>query len=224
MIVEQYVHTLIPSDPLFSPTSELVIRFLDGLSALGAAPLNPELLVLKPSGRLRSFTDPLTGETKSFPANDRVPLMSTAELAPTIAALQQYYVALEGQGPPRLRPFPLCSNNSPFTGSYSFTVGCSLRAEPVSMSDLGDERPENEEPSFGEACRGSSRTGLFRHPVTGELIEVPNASCARFWVELEFGKWLLPKIGSSLDILDPAISKHASESFGVPFAQGFHHF
>jgi hypothetical protein len=136
--------------PQFSPTSERVIRFLDGLSALGAAPLNPELMVLKSSGRLRSFIDPLTGETKSFPANDRVPLMSSAELAATIAALQQYYIALEGQGPPRLRPFPLYSNNALFTGSYSFTLGCCLRAEAVSMSDLGDEQTENEEPSFGE--------------------------------------------------------------------------
>jgi hypothetical protein len=140
--------------------------------------------------------------------------MSTAELAATIAALQQYYIALEGLGPPRLRPFPLYSNNGPITGSYSFTLGCCLRAEPVSMSDLGDERTENEEPSFGEACRGGIRTGLFRHPVTGELIEVANASCARFWVELEFGKWLLPNIGSSLDILDPAISNCQYDHLG----------
>lgn len=224
MIVEQYVHTLIPNDPQFSPTSEQVTRFLDGLSALGAAPLNPELLVLKSSGRLRSFTDPLTGETKSFPANNRVPLRSTVELAPTIEALQQYCVALQGLGPPRLPPFPLYSENSPFTGTYSFTVGCCLRAEPVSMSDLGDEQTENQEPSFGEAYRGRRRTGLFSHPVTGELIEVANASCARFWVELEFGKWLLPNIGGSLEILDPAITKLTSESFRLPFAQGFHHF
>jgi hypothetical protein len=223
MIVEQYVHTLIPSDPQFSPTSEQISRFFEGLSALGAAPLNPKLLVLKPSGRLRSFTDPLTGETRSFPANDRVSAESTADLAPTIEALQQYYVALEGQGPPRLPPFPLYSESAPFTGSYGFTVGCCLRAEPVSMSDLGDDQTENEVPSFGEACRAGSRTGLFRHPVTDGLIEVANASCARFWVEFEFGKWLLPNIGSSLDILNPAVTELATKSFALSFAQGFHH-
>jgi hypothetical protein len=50
MIVEQYVHTLIPNDPRFSPTAKQIVHFLEGLSALGAAPLNPELLVLKPIG------------------------------------------------------------------------------------------------------------------------------------------------------------------------------
>jgi hypothetical protein len=58
----------------------------------------------------------------------------------------------------------------------------------------------------------------------GALIEVASASCSRFWIEFEFGRWLLPNIESSLDILDPAITKLAAESFRLSFAQGFHHF
>lgn len=224
MVVEQYVHTLIPNEPRFSPTSEQICCFLDGLSALGAAPLNPELLLLKPSGRLRPFTDPLTGETKSFPANDRVNLKNIADLAPTIEALQQYYVALEGQGPPRVPPFPLYSEDAPFTGNYSFTVACCLRAEPVSMSNLGNEQTEDHVPFFGEACKARSRTALFRHPVTEELIEVADASCARFWVEFELGKWLLPHIGSSLEILDPTIIKLAARIFWLAVRTGLSSF
>jgi hypothetical protein len=223
MIVEQYVHTLIPNDPRFSPTAEQIVHFLEGLSALGAAPLNPELLVLKPSGRLRTFSDPMTGETRSFPANDRVTVKSTADLAPTIDVLQHYYVALEGQGPPRLPPFPLYFEDAPVTRNYGFTAACCLRPEPVSMSDLGDEQTEGEIPSFGEACTALRGTALFRHPATEELIEVTDAGCARFWVEFEFGKWLLPHIGSSLEILDPTITELATVSFALPFAQGFHH-
>jgi hypothetical protein len=41
------------------------------------------------------------------------------------------------------------------------------------------------------------------------LIEVANAGRARFFVEFELGKWLLPNIGSSL----------ATRSFALPFAQ-----
>jgi hypothetical protein len=224
MIIEQYVHTLVPVDPQFSPTSEQVSRFLEGLSALDAAPLNPEVFVLKPSGRLRSFKNPLTGETKSFPAKDRVPLKSIADVASVIEGLKEYGVCVDGQGPPGLPPFPLYFENSLFSASYGFTVGCSLRPEPVSMSDLGDEQTGNEVVVFGQACPQQSRTALFRHPGTGELIEVAHAGCARFWVDFEFGKWLLPKIGTSLDILNPDITKLATECFGLPFAQGFHYY
>ena len=35
------------------------------------------------------------------------------------------------------------------------------------------------------------------------LMEVANASCGGFWIEFEFGRWLLPKIDDSLEILDP---------------------
>ena len=92
------------------------------------------------------------------------------------------------------------------------------------MSDLGDEQTEGEIPSFGEACRAQRGTALLRHPVTDELSEVTDAGCARFWAEFEFGKWLLPHIGNSLEIRDPTISELATESFALRFAQGFHHF
>jgi hypothetical protein len=219
---EQYVHTLIPNEAQFVPKPEQVIRFLDGLSALGAAPLNPKLTVMRPSGRVRSFMNPLTGETKSIPANDRVNLESTTDLAPIIEALPQYSVVLDGQGPPRLSPFPLYSNDALFTQKYGFIVCCRLRAEPVSMSDPGEERTGSEVPFFGKPCATDDATGLFHHPVTGNLIKVANAGCARFWLELEFGKWLLPKIDDSLAILNPAIVTLAGESFALEFAQGLH--
>ena len=92
------------------------------------------------------------------------------------------------------------------------------------MSDLDDEETGCDVPFFGKPCGKQSRTALFRHPLTGALIEVANASCARFWVEFEFGKWLLPKIDDSLNILDPAITDLTDQCFGLAFAQGFHHY
>src|SRR4029077_2169894 len=100
-MAEQYVHTLIAKDTQHAPKPEQIMRFCDGLSALGAAPLNPKLSLMMPSGRVRSFTHPLTGETRSIPANDRVSLESTASLVSAIGTLQQYFVALDGQGRPR---------------------------------------------------------------------------------------------------------------------------
>jgi len=53
-IFEQYLHTLIPGTPTFAPTPEQVIHFADGLSALGAEPLNHRLILIRPSGRVRT--------------------------------------------------------------------------------------------------------------------------------------------------------------------------
>jgi hypothetical protein len=224
MIVEQYVHTLIPQDVQFCPNPEQVSRFVDGLTKLGAAPLDAKLKILKPSGRVRSFTDPLTGGIRTIPGKEIVALDSAANLGGIISALDQYVLAMEGHGPPTLPAFPLYVNGAHFANNYAFSVHCCVEAGPVSMSDLGDEPSGNEVPVFGESCRKQSGTGLFRHPITSALIEVANASCDRFWIEFEFGKWLLPKIDDSLNILNPAITGLANECFGLVFAQGFHHF
>jgi len=219
---EQYAHTLIARDPEFAPTYGQIIAFFDGLTNIGASPVSAKLVVMKPSGRLRSFTDPLTGEKKSFPAHDRVVLENIADLASTIQMLQQYIVSLDGQGPPRRPPFALYHNGASFDGEYGFAVRCCLRAEPVCTSDLGDNEDRGALAEFGQSCSTLSETGRFRNPANGAVIEVAGAGCARFWVEFEFGKWLLPKIEDSLDILDPAITKLANWAFAMEFAQGLH--
>jgi hypothetical protein len=224
MIVEQYVHTLIPQDAQFCPKPERVTQFFDGLTKLGAAPLDAQLKILKPSGRVRSFTDPLTGEIRTIPGKEIVDLDRAANFHPIISALDQYVVATEGHGPPTLPTFALYLDGVLFAENYDFSVHCCVEAGPVSMCDLGDEQNDNEAPIFRMPCREPSRTGLFRHPITSALIEVENASCARFWIEFEFGNWLLPKIGDSLNILNPEITNFANECFGLVFVQGFHHF
>jgi hypothetical protein len=224
MIVEQYVHTLIPQDAQFCPSPEQLTRFVDGLSKLGAAPLDAEFRIIRPSGRVRSFTDPLTGEIRTIPRKETIALDGAANLDRIISALDQYVFAMEGHGPPSLPAFPLYVNGAPFEDTYGFSVHCCVEAKPVSISDLGDEEARSDVPFFGQPCGEQRGNALLRHPLTSVPIEVANASSARFWIEFEFGKWLLPKIGDSLDILNPAIAHLASQCFGVTFTQGFHHF
>jgi hypothetical protein len=219
---EQYLHTLIPTDASFVPTPEQIVQFLDGVFALGAEPLNWKLLVVKPSGRVRELRNPLTGEVRSMPVNDRISIERLADLRSAIGSPQQYFVSLEGEGPPRTPAFPLYFEDAPFTKTYGFMLRCRLMPEPVSMSRLGDEQTGKEVPFFGQPS--SRRDALFRHPVSGELIEVSNAGSARFWVEFEFGKWLLPEINDSLNILNPAIAELAERVFSISFKQGFHSF
>ena len=219
---EQYLHTLIPTDPTFVPTPDQIVQFYNGLFTLGAEPLNWKLSLTKPSGRVREFKNPMTGEVKSMPINDRLSVVAPAELVSLIGTLQQYFVSLEGEGPPRTAAFPLYFEDSPFTKTYAFIVRCWLKPEPVSMSCLGDKQTGEEVPFFGQPY--SRRDALFRHPVSGELIKVSDAGSARFWVEFEFGKWLLPKINDSLNILNPSIAAMADHAFSMNLKQGFHSF
>jgi hypothetical protein len=221
-MAEQYLHTLIPADANFVPSPEQVKHFIDALSRLGAEPLNDRLFLVKPSGRLRTFKDPMTGEARSIPAHERVVLASTADLPSAIGTLQEYFVAMDGDGPPRVPAFPLYFEDVPFSATYGFVVRCCLKPEPVSMSCLADHQTGSDVPLFGQPC--SQQNALFRHPDSGVLIEVADAGSARFWVEFEFGKWLMPKISSSLNILDPSILATADRAFSMHFSQGFHLF
>lgn len=218
-MAEQYLHTLIPSDARLAPSPEQVAQFVDSLSALDAAPLNYKLFLVKPTGRLRTFKDPRTGEARSIPANERVVLDGIDNLRSAIEGLQEYFVNIDGAGPPRTPAFPLYFEDAPFKEAYSFTVRCCLKPEPVSMSFLAGNKTGMDVPLFGQPC--SRRDALFCHPANGAVIEVPNVGSARFWVEFEFGKWLMPKIDDSLNILDPSILATVDHAFSAQFSQGF---
>ena len=218
---EQYIHTLIAAPPEFEPTPEQVVAFFNGILDIGASPTSAKLIVMKPSGRLRFFTDPLTGEKKPFPAHDRVVPERTADLVSLIQSASEFSVSLDGQGPPRRPPLALYYDGARFEGDYGFAVRCQLRPKAVCTSDLWDDE-DRALPMFGEVCSPVVDVGRFRNPTSGAVIEVAGAHCSRFWVEFEFGKWLLPKIESSLELLDPAITGLADSVFATKFVQGLH--
>jgi len=211
----QYSHLLISEGADFAPLPPQIAAFLDGLVTLNSAPLKPAIRVAKLSGKFRTGSNPLTGEKLSIPVRDFVSLESISNIPERLVGLDDYSVEVSGQGPAKLPPFALYSTTDPeaceFKGTYSYEVRCHLRAEVVSTC---------EEPPFGTPCLSERRNGTFRHPNTGAIIEVPSAACARFWIEFQFGKWLLPKIDRSLNLLEPSILANASERFEARFAQG----
>jgi hypothetical protein len=145
---------------------------------------------------------------------DFASLGSISEIAERLLGLDDYDVMVSGQGPAKVPPFKLYAttdSESEFKGTYSYEVRCRLRAEAVSTC---------EEPPFGSPCSSQRQNGIFRHPNTGATIEVPSAACARFWIEFQFGKWLLPKIDRSLNLLEPSILASAIEHFGAGFVEG----
>ena len=234
--MEQYVHTLIPDLLDFAPESQQVANFLGQLVELGAVPLDGKLRVGQLSGQFRHGRHPLTGEVLSIPKRDYISSENISDILPLLKGLNDHDVVVSGQGP-KLPPFGLRTFEeipekvghhnfieSDYKGTYAFDVQCCLRADVVSTSDPHPEiSPAPEIPCFGEPCASKTRrTGIFHHPSTGALIEVPNAGCARFWIALEFGRWIFPNIEGSLNVLAPSILRGAEECFEIKFVQGCH--
>jgi hypothetical protein len=230
MDVEQYVHTLIAADSAFVPKPPQLAEFFEGLVTAfhfrltSGAPSRPPLRVVKPTGRLRTALNPLTGETWSFPASDHIGTERLADIPGVIDGLDHYSVLASGEWKLENRPMVLLTaDGNPYEDSYLCEVSCHLRPKPVSTSCWnGRTAPEEGDvPIFGEACAPEVGTGIFSHPWTGEMIKVPDAGCARFWIEFEFGKFLLPEMADRLDVLSPPIVAKTDECFETGFVQGW---
>jgi hypothetical protein len=215
-----YTHLLIPDLLIpdgvdFAPWPENVAAFLESLVSISSAPLEPTFSVGKLSGKFRTGSHPLTGEQLSMPVRNFARLGGISDIAGHIGSLDDYDVVMSGKGPAQLPPFKLYTiadgQECEFDGTYAYDVSCCLRKTVVSMC---------EPPGFGAVCEPKQGTGVFHHPTTDVIIKVPNAACARFWIGFQFGKWLFPEAGSSLNLLAPDILTKALESFGVAFAQG----
>jgi hypothetical protein len=239
---EQYAQTLIPVDRDWIPRPRQVAAFLDGLLAIGSAPLRPTIRVGRTSVDSRKVANDFGGEVSSVPRRDWVRPKSVAIIPEALDGLDDYAVIMSGEGPPSRPAFRLFTHraraeatpdmsdpeaqcqastliHAEFKDAYGFDVHCQLRREVVSTSSIDSEIAPSI-PFFGKRCDPKNRTGMFQHPCTGAVIEVPDAGCSRFWVAFEFGKWLFPRIENSLNILDPSIVTCAEEKFNTKFVQG----
>lgn len=226
----QYMHTLIAANSRFFPQADQIERFFELLTTdyyfriISGEPFQPGLRIIKPSGRFRTVTDQFTGETWSIPGFDRVNVDTVSDVRRTIEGLEHYSVLASGEWPSECHPMRLLTTDaSPFDGSYLCEASCQIRPKPVSKSCWNEIAYPNVHavPHFAECCEMESATGIFSHPWTGKLIEVPNAGCARFWIEFEFGKFLLPQMTDSLNLLNPPTVSAIEECFETGFVQGW---
>ncbi len=228
--MEQYIHTLISVDSEFVPDSAQVASFFDELvSQFKFSPISdrqrflPGLVVAKPSGRLRWGTNPMTGKKVSVPEWDRLNPERFEDIPALIEGSEHYTVIQSGQWVGKGRPVVLLKTDGvPHEENYICTVRCELRPEAVSTSawDLEAGPSRRDIPEFGSVCKNEIRDGIFPNPWTGDVIEVADAGCARFWIEFEFGKFIYPKITDSLEVLSPPIVLGAEQCFRTKFAQG----
>jgi hypothetical protein len=166
--------------------------------------------------------NPFTGHKLVFLGSTRMlekpkALKSTKEIVPAAKSVSEFNVEASRVGLPMTPPLPI-----DFSKPYSIQITCCVRSRAVSLSDLHEESgSKRKRLPFDEDCNKWVQSGLFTHPHTLQVIEVPQAGRARFWIEFKLGKFLFPKIrGGNLRILNPRIAKLAVQCFGLKFVQG----
>jgi len=159
------------------------------------------------------------------PGSDQINLRRSLEISSVIKGIQHYSALASGEWQQAHLPFPLYQpDGNPFRGPYYGQVNCQVRATPVSMSFVDPDMRlpfENEVRTFGKPFESPRNSRLFSNPWNGARIEADGARYARFWIEFEFGDFLLPKIEETFDIMNPAIVGEAERCFGIKFGQGW---
>jgi len=225
--MEQYAHLLISADPDFVPDPAQVTAFFNlmvnsfGFRLVVEPPFEPGIIVLRPSDRVRKGTDPMTGEVITIPMRDRLVLGDSAEIVRSIDGLGEWTVGFSGKWMLGKTPIDLkVSDEMPFESECSCFVSCNQRPKTVCTGDWwGESHGGMPEFAFGDPKSPIQSTGVFTQPWTGERVEVAEAGSARFWIEFEFGKWLLPKMNDSFDVLRPELMTAIQSCFGTRFVQ-----
>jgi hypothetical protein len=210
-----YSHLLIARDKDFSASPVQVAAFGNALDSLGVVPPPFTITLSTESNRFRTVQNPFTGEDFVFQERDRHPLSGLEALPAAIATLADYWLYIAGTGQPRTPPLPIV-----FDGPYHVCITIQRHADLRCTSYCSGE-PERVPCEFGKPYEAFQSVGYFTNPHDGSTIAVPEASCARFWIEIQLGKFLCPPIENDrLDFLNGEVVSAASECFGITFAQG----
>jgi hypothetical protein len=148
---------------------------------------------------------------------DQKKLQSLDEVVNAVVSLQDYELNLACMGRPKLPPLRINFNEP-----YHLGITCRVYSKCRSTSDLHEESNCDEKTvRYGKICSELQTDGLFTNPHNGEILKISGAGCARFWIEFELGKFLLPEFTkNNLEILNPFIVKEAERIFGIKFVQG----
>jgi hypothetical protein len=215
----EYCHTLIPQsqDPL---NAETLLEFLAALESAVAAPENSSLRLSYPSGRIREFRNPFTQEVEQISILTSEIVADRSALLDILAEREHFNLVVSGSCPKDFLPWLV---STPQDLSYSVAV----TARPFIFStscwhhdDRSSEPPRRS--AFGQPCSSKSISGLFHHPLTMAVIEVPFAGSARFVLEFSLGKCIPPGLDGHTQYLHPTICQIADAVFDFPFHQGFH--
>jgi hypothetical protein len=223
--MSEYCHLLIPTDSHFVPSPDQVSEYLQGIINSGVVGDSPTIRFVaykRVTPKITEFRNPFTGEPVIIRGLPRKPeenlvVNSVREFPPMAIDCHDYSIDVYNHTIPKLPPLVI-----DFGEEYHLSVSCQRRSQLVSTSDLHSETTSTRQAvRFDDDCDESNHMGLYTHPQTLELLEVPGAGCALFWIQFQLGKSLFPKIeDGNLQILNPRLVDLAKNCFGTQFTQG----
>ncbi|HWB10570.1 MAG TPA: hypothetical protein VG826_15175 [Pirellulales bacterium] len=215
-MAEHYTHTLIAKPKDFVPSANQVQQFISDMVTKGVVPLPVKITGRTATGETRTMPNPFGGKPVVHEIQIPVKIDGLDRIFSAVAHLSDYNVMVSGFGQPQLPPVPI-----EFSDAYGVSLSCRVSSTLRSTSNLHDESSGIPLPFFGKPCDIGFDMGFFTNPHTGETIKVPDAGCARLWIEVELGKFLFPQItNDNLALLNPAIVADACRAFGIEFVQG----
>jgi hypothetical protein len=212
---ELYHHLLIPKDPAFVPQLSRVNQFFIALGSLGVLPDESKVRAITQTGKTRIIgRSPKTGEVYYGPELS-IRRFTAIQPAVDILAGEEFFDLIsEAIGPTTVPPFELYGAHRPdvrWKGAYPFSVQCRQRERTTHFLHS----------SFGCKCEiRPDEPGVFENPWNDREIRTSGFACARFWVDIGIGSYLMPMITDSIGILDARIVSATNSVFGVDFTQG----
>lgn len=228
MAMEQYAHLLIAADPNFVPDPALVSTFFDLAQrdfrfhyVKSKENYLPGLLAMTSAEEVRTLADPYTGEKQTYKIPKWFELQQTSEILGLVGAESKFGVRMSGKWSQSDVPIEmLVADGTAVEGDLICFVACAQRAQAVCTGDWWGEAHCGEcEFDFDNLESPIQWLGVFTHPWSGERVEVPGAGNSRFWIELEFGKFILPKMTDGFELIRPDFVKMAEDCFGTRFIQ-----
>lgn len=226
--MEQYGHLLIAGDPTYVAQPAQVVGFFELMKGVfrfrfvkSKDEWLPGLRATTSAEDVRTMTNAFTGEKQTYRVPKWFELEDTSGVPALLESEPKYGVTMSGKWAPRDVPIQmLAADGTPLNQDLVCFVGCSQRGRPVCTGDWWGEAHGGEcEFEFDNPENPIQSLGVFTHPWSGERVEVPGAGNSRFWIELEFGKFIIPKMDRSFDLLQPEFVEAAEKCFGVPLIQ-----
>jgi hypothetical protein len=226
--MEQYAHLLIASDPDFAPDPARVSVFFDLVQedfrlhyVKSKENYLPGLMAMTSVEEVRTMRNAYTGEKETYKTPKWFEVQQTSEIQALVGAEPKFGVRMSGKWSQTDVPIEmLVADGTTLSGDLTCLVACAKRAQAVCTGDWwGEAHGGDSEFDFDNPESPLQSDGVFTHPWTGGRIELADAGSARFWIELEFGKWIIPKMKDSFDLLRPEFISAVENCFGTRFIQ-----